>query len=125
MLDVPQFFVIVLSRSESNRIRTEAAISAPSEEGAVWLASHFTGEAESVIAISRSESAAPQKWARVKVLAQFGEALPIGSNVWALRRALGPLALTDPFIRTNSATNPARSKQAQMRRSTARRRQPF
>jgi hypothetical protein len=108
MPDVPQFFVIVFSRIEANRIRAEAAISAPSEQNAVWLASHFTGKAEGAIAVSRSESAAPQKRARVKVLARFGEALPIGSNVWGLRKALGPFAFAVSFAKTRCRRQPRR-----------------
>jgi hypothetical protein len=122
MPDVPQFFVIVFSRSENNRIHTEAALSAPSKQDAMWMASRFTGKAESAIAVSRTESPGLQKWARVEVLAQFGEALPIGSIDWALKKALGPFAITDPSTTTPSASTPAGTKQLQMRRSAARRR---
>ena len=92
MPDVLQFFVIAFSRTEANEIRTEAAISASSEQHAIWLASHFTGEKEGAIALLRSGGA--QKDATVRVLSQFGGALPITSNALLdLERPFGLLTL--------------------------------
>jgi hypothetical protein len=92
MPDVLQFFVIAFSRTKTNEIRTEAVINASSEQHAIWLASHFTGEKEGAIALLRSGGA--QKDATVRVLSQFGGALPITSNALLdLERPFGLLTL--------------------------------
>jgi hypothetical protein len=120
MPDALQYFVIIFSRIEANRIRAEAAIRASSEQHATWLASHFTGMEQGAVALSRSDRAPPQKGADVKILCRFGGALPTGSSVLALKKALGPLELAKFF----SAANPARTKRLPNRRSASRRRQP-
>jgi hypothetical protein len=120
MPDALQYFVIIFSRIEANRIRAEAAISASSEQHATWLASHFTGMEQGAVALSRSDRASPQKGADVKILCRCGEALPTGSNILAFKKALGPLELANLF----STANPARTKRLLNRRSAVRRRRP-
>ena len=94
MADVRQFFVVVFSRTEANRIRTDAAIKALSEPQATWVASHFAEEEEGAIVLSRSESVRPGKGANVRIRARFGGAVPVGSSIWVLlRKALGTLVL--------------------------------
>ena len=91
MPDDHRYFAIVFARTEANRVRTEAAITGSSERHAIWLASHFTSSGEGAIALSRCHSAAPQRGSNIKILAQFGEALAISPNIWALKKALGHL----------------------------------
>jgi hypothetical protein len=91
MPDDNRYFAIVFARTEANRVRTEAAITGSSERHAIWLASHFTSSGEGAIALSRCHSAAPQRGSNIKILAQFGEALAISSNILALKKALGHL----------------------------------
>ena len=91
MPDDNRYFAIVFARTEANRVRTEAAITGSSERHAIWLASHFTSSGEGAIALSRCSSAAPRRGSNIKILARFGEALAISSNIWALEKALGQL----------------------------------
>jgi hypothetical protein len=89
MPDVLQFFVITFSRTEASEIQTNVVFSASSEQDAMSVASHFTGQDEGAIALLRSGGA--QKNATISVLAQFGGALPINSD--ALERLFRPLTL--------------------------------
>ena len=94
MVDFPEFFVVVFSRSEANKIRTEAGIKALSERHARILASHFAGKEEAALALSRRGD-------EINVVGQFGGA--VTDDAWALKSALGSLAPSNPFMRTRSA----------------------
>jgi hypothetical protein len=123
MAEAHQFFVVVFSRTEAKRIRTEAVIKALSEQHATWVASHFVGEGEGAIVLSRSESV-PPGMGTDKILARFG-AVPDESNVWIfLGRASGILGLANPVARVGSVTDLARVRQPRIMLSVTRRRRP-
>jgi hypothetical protein len=109
MAYVPQFFVVVFSRTKAKKIRAEAAIKAFSERHAKSLASHFAGEEQGAIALSRRGD-------NINVVGQFGGAVANNSYVWAFRRALGPLAPANPLTRTRSAIRTERPLNMHSRR---------
>jgi hypothetical protein len=93
MADVPQFFVVVFSRTEAT-IRTDAAIKTFSEQHAKWLASHFNGKEHGAVALSRRGD-------NINVVCKFGG---VAANDFShLIRALGPNAPAIPYTRTRSA----------------------
>jgi hypothetical protein len=93
MTSVPQFFVVVFSRTQAT-IRTDATIKAFSERHARFLASHFAGEKLGAVALS-------QRGDNINVVGQFGG---VAANDFSPRiRALGPNAPAIPYTRTRSA----------------------
>ena len=105
MADVPQFFVVVFSRTKAKGICIETAIKAVGERHAKLIASHFSGEAQGAVALSRNGG-------NINVVAQFGGAA--ANDAWAIIRALKPLARANPFTRTHSATTIEHSRRRRL-----------
>jgi hypothetical protein len=105
MADLPQFFVVVFSRTKAKGIRIEAAIKAVGERHAKLLVSHFSEEEQGAVALARRGS-------NINVVAQFGGVA--ANDAWAVIRALGPLGRANPFTRTHSATRIEHSRRRRL-----------
>jgi hypothetical protein len=123
MAEARRFCVVVFSRNETNRVRTDGVIRASSEPQALWLASHFAGDDEGAVVLSQSQSVSLDNAGSIRVLDQFGAAIPFGSNISeVLKRALGARDLSITLAGTRSTVGPAGAKQVPTRRLAARRR---
>ena len=87
MAKAHQFFVIVFSRAETNRVRIDGVIRALSKPQALRIASHFAGDDEGAVALSQSQGVPLDNAGSISVLDQFGAAIPFGSNISEVLRA--------------------------------------
>ncbi len=123
MADFPQFFVVVFSRTEANEIQIGAAMRALNERHAASLGSHFVGDGQGAIAFSRSGDRSVARGENVKILAQFGDALPDGPNIWAPGTPGSASVRANPLAKKRPVTNALRIARSRIVSFAARQRQ--